>query len=197
MSGEVDHGRRHFLTVATVVTGGIGAVLAATPFVLSFRPSARARALGAAIQVDISRLETGAMMTVEWRGKPVWIISRPESVLADLGNVESQLSDPDSVKSDQPEFAKNQYRSLRPEIAILIGVCTHLGCAPLYRPDAGSPDIGPDWPGGFYCPCHGSKFDMAGRVWAGVPAPLNLPVPSYRYVTDTTLIIGDDAGGTG
>lgn len=136
-------------------------------------------------------------MTVEWRGKPVWIISRPESVLADLGNVESQLSDPDSVKSDQPEFAKNQYRSLRPEIAILIGVCTHLGCAPLYRPDAGSPDIGPDWPGGFYCPCHGSKFDMAGRVWAGVPAPLNLPVPSYRYVTDTTLIIGDDAGGTG
>ena len=197
MSGEVDHGRRHILTVATVVTGGIGAVLAATPFVLSFRPSARARALGAAIQVDISRLETGAMMTVEWRGKPVWIISRPESVLADLGNVESQLSDPDSVKSDQPEFAKNQYRSLRPEIAILIGVCTHLGCAPLYRPDAGSPDIGPDWPGGFYCPCHGSKFDMAGRVWAGVPAPLNLPVPSYRYVTDTTLIIGDDAGGTG
>ena len=197
MSGDVDHGRRHFLTVATVVTGGVGAVLAATPFVMSFKPSARARARGAAIQVDISRLEPGAMMTVEWRGKPVWIVSRPPEVLARLVGIEAELRDPASDEPQQPSYARNTHRSARPEIAVLIGVCTHLGCAPLYRPEAGSPDIGADWPGGFYCPCHGSKFDMAGRVWAGVPAPLNLPVPPHRYVTDTLLIIGNDAGAQG
>ena len=197
MSGDVDHGRRHFLTVATVVTGGVGAVLAATPFVMSFKPSARARALGAAIQVDISRLEPGAMMTVEWRGKPVWIVSRPPEVLARLVGIEAELRDPASDEPQQPSYARNTHRSVRPEIAVLIGVCTHLGCAPLYRPEAGSPDIGADWPGGFYCPCHGSKFDMAGRVWAGVPAPLNLPVPPHRYVTDTLLIIGNDTGARG
>ena len=194
MSGDVDHGRRHFLTVATAVTGGIGAVLAATPFVLSFKPSARAKALGAAIQVDISRLEPGAMMTVEWRGKPVWLVSRPPAALARLTGIEGELRDPASDEPQQPSYARNTHRSVRPEIAVLIGVCTHLGCAPLYRPEAGSPDIGADWPGGFYCPCHGSKFYLAGRVWAGVPAPLNLPVPPHRYVTDTLLIIGDDAG---
>ncbi len=197
MSGDVDHGRRHFLTVATVVTGGIGAVLAATPFVMSFKPSARAKALGAAIQVDISRLETGAMLTVEWRGKPVWIVNRPPEALARLTGIEGELRDPASDEPQQPSYARNTHRSVRPEIAVLIGACTHLGCAPLYRPEAGSPDIGADWPGGFYCPCHGSKFDMAGRVWAGVPAPLNLPVPPHRYVTDTLLIIGDDAGSQG
>ncbi len=197
MSGDVDHGRRRFLTVATVVTGGIGAVLAATPFVMSFKPSARARALGAAIQVDISRLEPGAMMTVEWRGKPVWIVSRPPEALARLTGIEGELRDPASDKPQQPSYARNTHRSVRPEIAVLIGVCTHLGCAPLYRPEAGLPDIGADWPGGFYCPCHGSKFDLAGRVWAGMPAPLNLPVPPHRYVTDTLLIIGDDAGARG
>ncbi len=197
MSGDVDHGRRHFLTVATVVTGGVGALLAATPFVMSFKPSARARALGAAIQVDISRLEPGAMMTVEWRGKPVWIVSRPPEVLARLAGIEGVLRDPASDEPQQPSYARNTHRSVRPEIAVLIGVCTHLGCAPVYRPEAGSPDIGADWPGGFYCPCHGSKFDMAGRVWAGVPAPLNLPVPPHRSVTDTLLIIGNDAGAQG
>src|SRR5690606_8609065 len=186
--------RRHFLTVATVVTGGVGAVAAAVPFVASFRPSARAQALGAPVTVDVSKLETGALLRVEWRGRPIYILHRSDAMLAWLEKVVGLLADPQSREPKQPEYAQNEYRSIRPGFLVMEGKCTHLGCAPLPRFDVAPADLGPDWPGGFYCPCHGSRFDLAGRVFAGVPAPTNLPVPPYRYVTDSTIMIGSDTG---
>jgi ubiquinol-cytochrome c reductase iron-sulfur subunit len=186
--------RRHFLTVATVVTGGVGAVATAVPFVESFKPSARAQALGAPVEVDISKLELGAMMKVEWRGRPIYIVHRTESMLDTLSEDEGRLRDPESKESIQPSYATNEYRSLRPGYLVLVGVCTHLGCAPLPRFDVAPADLGADWPGGFYCPCHGSRFDLAGRVFQGVPAPTNLTVPPYRYINDGLLLIGSDSG---
>ncbi len=189
-----DLGRRHFLTVATVVTGGIGAAAASIPFLASFMPSERAQALGAPVEVDISKLEVGAKLTVEWRGKPIYIVRRPESVLKSLDAVTGLLKDPESAQSKQPSFAQNEHRSLRPEVLVMVGVCTHLGCAPLYRPDVAPADLGADWLGGFFCPCHGSKFDLSGRVFSGVPAESNLEVPPYRFLNDSLIIIGDEAG---
>jgi ubiquinol-cytochrome c reductase iron-sulfur subunit len=188
--------RRHFLTVATVVTGGAGAIAAAVPFVASFKPSARAQALGAPVTVDISKLEPGAMTRVEWRGRAIFVVHRTDEMLASLDKDVALLEDPNSDADDsvQPEYAKNPHRSLRPEILVLEGVCTHLGCAPLPRFEVAPADLGADWPGGFYCPCHGSKFDLAGRVFAGVPAPANLPVPPYRFINDDTILIGSDTG---
>ncbi|HSC15780.1 MAG TPA: ubiquinol-cytochrome c reductase iron-sulfur subunit [Gammaproteobacteria bacterium] len=188
--------RRHFLTVATVVTGGAGAIATAVPFVASFKPSARAQALGAPVTVDISKLEPGAMTRVEWRGRAIFVVYRTEEMLSSLGKDAALLEDPDSEADDsvQPEYAKNPHRSLRPAFLVLEGVCTHLGCAPLPRFEVAPADLGADWPGGFYCPCHGSKFDMAGRVFAGVPAPANLPVPPYRFINDNTILIGSDTG---
>ena len=188
--------RRHFLTVATVVTGGAGAIATAVPFVASFKPSARAQALGAPVTVDISKLEPGAMTRVEWRGRAIFVVYRTEEMLSSLGRDAALLEDPDSEADDsvQPEYAKNPHRSLRPAFLVLEGVCTHLGCAPLPRFEVAPADLGADWPGGFYCPCHGSKFDMAGRVFAGVPAPANLPVPPYRFINDNTILIGSDTG---
>jgi len=180
--------------VATAVTGGVGAILAATPFVASFKPSARAQALGAPVEVDISKLELGALLKVEWRGKPVWVLRRTEAMLGRLGDRDSDLRDPDSEESDQPSYAQNEYRSIKPEYLVVVGSCTHLGCSPMARFELGPADLGADWPGGFYCPCHGSKFDLAGRVWKGVPAPLNLAVPPYRFVNAGTLLIGTDTG---
>lgn len=185
--------RRHFLTVATAVTGGVGVVAAAVPFVASFRPSARAQALGAPVTIDVSKLEPGALLKVEWRGRPIYVLHRTEQMLATLDQTQ-QLADPSSNDSTQPNYAQNAHRSVRPSFLVIEGVCTHLGCAPLPRFEVAPADLGPDWPGGFYCPCHGSRFDLAGRVFAGVPAPTNLPVPPYRYVTDSTIMIGSDTG---
>lgn len=190
--GQIDQGRRHFLTLATGVVGGAGVVAAATPFVASFRPSARAQALGAPVEVDISKLEPGALLRIEWRGKPVYIVNRTEAAIASLTDVEGRLRDAESEQPQQPPYAENRFRSIRPEIFVVLGLCTHLGCAPQYRPEVAPDDLGPQWLGGFFCPCHGSKFDLAGRVFEGVPAPLNLAVPPYRFLNDNTLLIGDN-----
>jgi ubiquinol-cytochrome c reductase iron-sulfur subunit len=186
--------RRHFLIVATVVTGGAGVIATAVPFVSSFKPSARAQALGAPIEVDVSKLEVGALLKVEWRGHPIYILHRSTEMIASLGKDTSLLRDPLSKDSEQPPYATNEHRSIRPAYLVLEGVCTHLGCAPMPRFEVAPADLGPQWPGGFLCPCHGSKFDLAGRVFAGVPAPTNLGVPPYRYINDNTILIGSDTG---
>lgn len=190
----VDLGRRRFLTATASVVGGAGVVAAAVPFVGYMNPSARARAAGAPVEADISKLEEGQMMTVKWRGKPVWIVRRSEQNLQDLPGNDEKLADPSSEAPQQPEYATNSYRSIKPEYLVLVGICTHLGCSPQYRPEIGPADLGPQWKGGFFCPCHGSRFDLAGRVFSGVPAPTNLVVPPYRYVGDTRILVGDDGG---
>lgn len=194
MTDSTGFTRRHFLTVATAVTGGVGLAAAAVPFVSSFRPSARAQALGAPVEVDVSKLEPGALLKVEWRGRPIYILYRTEAMLEMLDKDVGLLADPQSDESVQPDYAQNKNRSLRPELLVAEGVCTHLGCAPLPRFEVGPADLGADWPGGFYCPCHGSKFDLAGRVYKNVPAPTNLPIPPYSYLTDSRIIIGVDKG---
>jgi len=189
----VDHQKRRILTAAAVAVGGIGAAYVATPFVLSMDPSAKAHAAGAPIDVDISKLQYGQLMTVEWRGKPIWILRRNEEMLNRIQAVSGQMRDPESNElSQQPHYAKNKFRAVNPEYLILIGLCTHLGCAPTFRPDMAPDDLGAEWQGGFFCPCHGSTYDLAGRVYAGKPAPSNLVVPPYRYVTSTRILIGVD-----
>ncbi|MDH3316977.1 MAG: ubiquinol-cytochrome c reductase iron-sulfur subunit [Gammaproteobacteria bacterium] len=196
MSGDgVDIGRRRFLTGATTVVGSVGVAFAAVPFVASFEPSERAKAIGSPVEEDIGKLEPGQMMTVKWRGKPVWIVRRTQEQLASLATDVGQLRDPDSkVTSQQPPYCENEYRSIKPEYLVLVGICTHLGCSPTYRPDIAPEDLGPKWEGGFFCPCHGSRFDMAGRVFEGVPAPTNLVVPPYIYLSDTRIIVGVNQG---
>ena len=194
MTAEVDTSRRHFLTVTTAVTGAVGAGFAATPFLASWKPSARAQALGAPVEIDISKLDPGAMARVKWRGKAVWVLHRTKEMLDTLPAVVGELRDPESVEPQQPDYAANEFRSIRPEILVVVGNCTHLGCAPIERFDVAPEDLGADWRGGFYCPCHGSKFDLAGRVFRGVPAPLNLAVPPYRFLNDNSILIGDDTG---
>jgi len=195
MSGnEVNPSRRRFLTAATTVIGGVGVGFALVPFISSMSPSAKARAAGAPVRADISKIELGQMIRVKWRGKPVWVVNRTQEMLDILPTLDSQLRDPKSLESEQPDYAQNEYRSIKPEYAVLIGICTHLGCSPTYRPDIAPADLGKDWKGGFFCPCHGSRFDLAGRVFKGVPAPLNLVVPPYRYLSDTELLIGDEGG---
>ncbi|CAG0911232.1 unnamed protein product [Cyprideis torosa] len=176
------------------VVGGLGAAAFVVPLVGSMLPSARAKAAGAPVQADISKLSPGQMLTVEWRGKPVWIVSRTEEALKHLENDTERLSDPASEVEQQPAYAQNPERSIKPETLVVIGICTHLGCSPTYRPEIAPADLGEDWDGGFFCPCHGSKFDMAGRVYKGVPAPTNLEIPPYRYVDDNTIIVGEDSG---
>ena len=194
MSDNTDLERRHFLTAATAVVGGVGVVGASIPFVASFRPSARARALGAPVEVDISKVEPGALIKVEWRGRAIMILNRTEAMLDTLDEMTPVLADPGSEVSLQPDFASNEYRSLRPELLVVEGVCTHLGCAPIPRFEVAPVDLGEDWVGGFYCPCHGSKFDLSGRVFSGVPAPTNLTVPPYSFLNDGTLLIGAETG---
>jgi ubiquinol-cytochrome c reductase iron-sulfur subunit len=191
----VDSGRRHFLLVATTVTGVAGAALTAIPFLASWKPSARAQALGAPVEADISKLEPGAMIKVNWRGQAIFIVNRTPDMRAKLDSAElaAQLRDPESKESEQPPYAKNSARALNPEYLVLVGVCTHLGCAPMSRFQAGDAELGADWPGGFYCPCHGSKFDLSGRVFKDVPAPLNLKVPPYRFINEGLVQIGVDA----
>jgi len=195
MSGdETNTGRRRFLTAATTVVGAVGTGFLLVPFISSMQPSAKARAAGAPVRADISKLEPGQMIRVKWRGKPVWVVKRTDEMLATLPTLNDTLRDPDSAIPQQPEYAQNEYRSIKPEILVLIGICTHLGCSPTYRPDVAPADLGPDWKGGFFCPCHGSRFDIAGRVYAGVPAPTNLPVPPHRYLSDDEIMIGEDGG---
>jgi ubiquinol-cytochrome c reductase iron-sulfur subunit len=190
----VDLKKRRMLTNAATVVGAVGAGFVAVPFLASWAPSERAKTAGAPVEVDISKLQDGAMMTVEWRGKPVWIVRRTKQNLADLPGNDDKLRDPKSENEQQPEYARNEDRSIKPEYLVLVGICTHLGCSPTFRPDLAPADLGPDWKGGFFCPCHGSRFDLAGRVYQGVPAPLNLQVPPHRYLSDTTIIIGEEGG---
>jgi ubiquinol-cytochrome c reductase iron-sulfur subunit len=193
MTEQVDTGRRHFLTVATIATGAVGAAFVAVPFLASWKPSARAKAMGAPVEVDVSKLEPGAMVKVEWRGKAIFVVHRTPQLLGLLEGMEPKLRDPESNESDQPEFARNRERALKPEYLVLVGVCTHLGCAPIDKFTPGDATVAADWEGGFFCPCHGSKFDISGRVFKNVPAPTNLPVPPYRFVSDTRILIGAEA----
>lgn len=186
-------GRRRFLITATSVAGGIASVAWATPFILSMMPSERAKAAGAPVEVDISKLEPGMLLLVEWRGKVVWILSRTPEMLATLPTLDGIVSDPNSEREQQPEYAKNLTRSIRPEILVTTGVCTHLGCSPVYRKEIAPADLGQDWLGGFFCPCHGSKFDLAGRVYKNVPAPTNLLVPPHIYLSENVLLIGSES----
>lgn len=189
-NAPVDKSRRRFLTVATSVVGGVGVVGAAVPFIASWNPSAKAKSAGAPVELDFAKLEPGQLIRVKWRGKPVWVISRTPNMLGKLDQITSQLKDPQSEEPQQPAFAQNVYRSMKEEIFIAVGICTHLGCSPLFLPDTFAEQVeGVD--SGFFCPCHGSTFDMAGRVFNGVPAPLNLEVPPYRFITDTTVMIGE------
>ena len=190
----VDTKRRRVLVAATSVVGAIGAVYVAVPFVASMNPSARAKAAGAPVEADISKLEPGALLRVKWRGKPVWIVNRTPEMLAALPELDPQLLDPNSEGSKQPAYCKNAQRAIKPEYFVAIGICTHLGCSPTYRPDVAPADLGPEWKGGFFCPCHGSRFDLAGRVYKGVPAPANLEIPKYVYLTDKSIRIGEDGG---
>lgn len=190
---NIDIQRRRFLTAAATVVGGVGVAYLAAPFLVSWSPSERAQAAGAPVEVDISKLEPGQMVTVEWRGKPVWVVRRTEKQLEELPTLDDQLRDPYSeVATQQPPYAQNQDRSLKPEYLVMIGICTHLGCSPTYRPEVAPEDLGASWRGGFFCPCHGSRFDMAGRVYKSVPAPTNMPVPPHNYVTDTRIVVGVD-----
>jgi len=190
--GNINNKKRRFLIGATTVVGGIGAAAAAVPFGMSFWPSERAKAAGAPVEQDISKLEAGQQIRVEWRGKVVWIINRTPAMLATLPKLDDRVADPKSDVDHQPTYAKNENRSRKPEIFVAVGICTHLGCSPTFRPEVAPADLGPDWLGGFFCPCHQSKFDLAGRVYKGVPAPTNLIIPPYRFVTDTMIVIGED-----
>lgn len=193
-SDGVNTGRRRFLTAATSAVGVAGAVGIAVPFVGSWSPSEKAKAAGAPVKADISKLEPGQMIVVEWRGKPVYVLRRTPEMLDNLDKLTGVLKDPDSSISQQPEYIDGAARALRPEIFVAEGLCTHLGCAPKFRPEVGAADLGGDeWLGGFFCPCHGSKFDLAGRVFSGVPASTNLVVPPYSYESDTVVVIGVDA----
>lgn len=188
----VDKSKRQFLTSALTVVGAVGTGYIAVPFLAQMQPSTKAMAAGAPVTVDISKMEPGQMIRVAWRGKPVWLLNRTPEVLETLKTLDDQLRDPQSSESIQPVYTKNPTRALKQEIFVAIGLCTHLGCSPTFRPEIAPADLGPDWKGGFFCPCHGSWFDLAGRVYRGVPAPTNLEIPPYRYITDTQIIIGED-----
>lgn len=193
-NAPLNQGRRRFLTATTAVVGGLGTVAVAVPFIKSWNPSAKAKAAGAPVEVEISKLEEGQMVRVEWRGKPVWVVRRSQAVVEGLKSHENQLRDPNSDELQQPNYAQNPYRSIKPEYFIAVGICTHLGCSPTYLPDSFSEQV-QGVKSGFFCPCHGSKFDMAGRVFQAVPAPLNLVIPPHMYLSDTRIVIGLDETG--
>ena len=194
-SKSVDKKRRRMLIGATAVMGAAGTAAFAAPLLISWMPSERAKAAGAPVEVNVSKVEPGQLLRVIWRGKPVWVVRRTKQMLADLPSVEPLLKDPEStVDTQQPPYAKNRYRSRKPEFLILIGICTHLGCSPTYRPEVAPADLGADWKGGWYCPCHGSRFDLAGRVFKNVPAPTNLVVPPHYFKTESIVLVGEDGG---
>jgi ubiquinol-cytochrome c reductase iron-sulfur subunit len=190
----VDPSKRWFLTQAATVAGAIGAGFAITPFISSMQPSAKAQAAGAPVEVDIGKIEPGQLIRVSWRGKPVWILKRSPETLKNLPALDGELRDPGSEESEQPVSAKNEVRAIKPELFVAIGICTHLGCSPTYRPEVAPADLGPDWKGGFFCPCHGSRFDLAGRVYKGVPAPTNLVIPPHKYLSEIRLLVGEEGG---
>jgi ubiquinol-cytochrome c reductase iron-sulfur subunit len=194
---KVDTRKRKFLIAATSAVGGVAVAGVAVPLVMSMMPSARAKAAGAPVEVDISKIEPGMLLTVEWRGKPVWIVYRTKEMLEQLPKNDPMLADPNSDMPQQPPYCKNGTRSIKPEYLVAVGICTHLGCSPTFRKDVGAADLGAGWPGGFFCPCHGSKFDLAARVFKGVPAPTNLVVPPYQFLSDAKLLIGVDAKAPG
>ncbi len=189
----VDSSKRRFLVAMSSTVGGVAAVGAALPFVFSMNPSARALAAGAPVEVDLSKIEPGMKVDVEWRGKPVWVVHRTPEMLELLGKHVDQLTDPNSENTNQqPDYCKNPHRSIKPEYFVVVGICTHLGCSPTYRKEVAAADLGPDWPGGWFCPCHGSRFDMAARVFKGSPAPSNLVVPPHKYLSESKVLIGED-----
>ncbi len=187
---ETDVSRRQFLTAATSVIGGLGLGLAAVPFVGSWLPSSKAQALGAPVDVDLTKIEEGQKITIPWRGQPIFVVHRTKAEVDELASLNDNLRDPMSLIPQQPAYITELYRSIKPQFLVLIGLCTHLGCVPLFRPTPGSVDA--NWKGGFFCPCHGSKFDLAGRVYKDVPAPTNLVVPAYKYTSDTVITIGEN-----
>jgi ubiquinol-cytochrome c reductase iron-sulfur subunit len=190
----VNKTRRRVLVAATSVVGAVGAGFALVPFVESMNPSAKARAAGAPVEADISQLEPGAILRVKWRGKPVWVVSRTPEMLDALPTLDGHLVDPASTVPQQPEYCQNATRSIKEQYFVVIGICTHLGCSPTFRPEFAPDDLGGQWRGGFFCPCHGSRFDLAGRVFKGVPAPTNLVIPVHTYINDTTILVGEDRG---
>lgn len=192
---QINLGRRRFLLTLTSILTSIGAIFALIPFIGAWLPSVRARAMGEPIEVDVSHLAPGEILTVQWRGKPVWVLRRTQDMLETLQQHDNLLRDPDSVVDQQPPYADNPYRSIKPNYLVLVGLCTHLGCVPLFKPVPKTE--GTDWPGGFYCPCHGSKFDLAGRVFKGVPAPINLLVPPYYFQSENVIVIGESSHGAG
>ncbi|MBD8491861.1 ubiquinol-cytochrome c reductase iron-sulfur subunit [Pseudomonas syringae] len=192
---QVNPQRRRFLVASTSLVAAAGLAGAAVPFVGSWFPGARARAAGAPVKINIDKIEPGQQVVVEWRGQPVFILHRTPQVLDALGAFASQLADPESRESVQPAYVDRLTRSIKPQILLLVGLCTHLGCSPTFRPEVAPPDLGKDWPGGYFCPCHGSRYDLAGRVYKAQPAPLNLPVPPHRYESDTVIVIGVDQEG--
>ena len=193
---RVNTERRRFLTTTATVAGGAGALVTSVPFVSTLTPSARAKAIGAPVEADVGALEVGERQVVEWRGKPVWILRRDTAAIDDLDGLNEQVKDPDSNYEQQPPYARNEHRSQRAEYLILLGICTHLGCSPVYvrKEEGEAHQLGADWKGGFYCPCHGSRFDLAGRVFKGAPAPSNLVVPPHQYLSESRVLIGDDSG---
>lgn len=191
MKGEINKGRRQFLIGSTCTLGAVGVVSVATPFAVSWEPNDKVRAASGSVKVDTSKIEPGQQMTIEWQGQPVWVVKRTQKNLNDLPKLDSLLEDPHSQEDQQPSYADNEHRSIKPDILVLVGICTHLGCSPNYRPDIAASDLGENWKGGFVCPCHGSRFDLAGRVFKHYPAPLNLLVPPYYFENDTLLVIGE------
>lgn len=191
-NGDVSQSRRRFLIGATSVVGGVGVVGAAVPFVASWNPSAKAKAAGAPVSVNISKIEPGQQITVEWRGKPVWVVRRTEDMLERIEELNDRVKDPMSEEADQPAYIEGIYRAIKDEYLVTVGICTHLGCSPTYRPEVSPADLGESWLGGFYCACHGSRYDLSGRVYANQPAPTNLVIPPYRYEGDDTLTVGLD-----
>ncbi len=193
-SEGVDLKKRRFLTVSTAVVGAVGAGFAAVPFIANWQPSARAKAAGAPEEANVAGLEEGGLLRVKWRGKVTWVVHRSQQMLDDLASLDGDLTDPGSEAPQQPAYCTNPHRSIKPKYFVAIGICTHLGCSPTFRPEVAPADLGPKWKGGFYCACHGSKFDLAGRVYAGVPAPTNLEIPPHSYISDDVILIGVDGG---
>ncbi len=193
--GPVDNERRTWIAI-TATASAVGGVCTAVPFVSTFTPSERAKAAGAPVQVDISAIKPGEKLTVEWRGKPVWVLRRTPEMLAQLTKNDAILADPGSASSKQPDYVKGPTRSIKPEVFVAVGVCTHLGCSPTLKKEIGAAsDMGADWPGGYYCPCHNSRFDLSARVFKGSPAPTNLDIPPHRYVNDGLVVVGEDTKG--
>ncbi|TKR30993.1 ubiquinol-cytochrome c reductase iron-sulfur subunit [Luteimonas gilva] len=195
VKGPENLGRRRFLTATTAVVGAVGAGFVAVPFIKSWLPSAKAKLAGAPVTADISALQEGQRLVLEWRGQPIWIVKRSKQMLEVLPTLDPRLADPKSSTDQQPAYTKNELRSIKPEISVLVGLCTHLGCAPEMVAEIKPEPFDPEWKGGYFCPCHKSRFDMAGRVFAGVPAPINLLVPPHHYENDTTIVIGVDPTG--